>query len=129
MSDVLDFKRYATHMQQVCNTNINDMYRTFSEKSGNVLSLRVPTSGATVSEYFERMLASIEKYLLSGIARQRDMSKIALQSANDRLELNSINRIYKLLNIKVGIYFFSQSHCTGVPHNLFDNRLIDTGFC
>lgn len=26
------------HMQQVCNTNINDMYRTFSEKSGNVLS-------------------------------------------------------------------------------------------
>ncbi len=24
-------------MQQVCNTNINDMYRTFSEKSGNVL--------------------------------------------------------------------------------------------
>ena len=38
LSDVLDFKRYATHMQQVCNTNINDMYRTFSEKSGNVLS-------------------------------------------------------------------------------------------
>ena len=75
MSDVLDFKRYATHMQQVCNTNINDMYRTFSEKSGNVLSLRVPTSGATVSEYFEMMLASIEKYLLSDIARQRDMSK------------------------------------------------------
>ena len=37
LSDVLDFKRYATHMQQVCNTNINDMYRTFSEKSGNVL--------------------------------------------------------------------------------------------
>ncbi len=106
MSDVLDFKRYATHMQQVCNTNINDMYRTFSEKSGNVLFLRVPTSGVTVSEYFEMMLASIEKYLLSGIARQRDMSKIALQSANDRLELNSINRIYKLLNIKVGIYFF-----------------------
>lgn len=25
-------------MQQVCNTNINDMCRTFSEKSGNVLS-------------------------------------------------------------------------------------------
>ena len=24
-------------IQQVCNTNINDMYRTFSEKSGNVL--------------------------------------------------------------------------------------------
>ena len=61
--------------------------------------------GVVVSEYFEMMLASIEKYLLSDIARQRDMSKIALQSANDRLELNSINRIYKLLNIKVGIYF------------------------
>ena len=40
--------------------------------------LCVTTSGATVSEYFEMMLASIEKYLLSGIARQRDMSKIAL---------------------------------------------------
>ena len=129
MSDVLRFKRYATHMQQVCNTNINDMYRTFSEKSGNVLFLRVSTSGVAVSEYFEMMLASIEKYLLSDIARQRDMSKIALQSANDRLELNSINRIYKLLNIKVGIYFFGQSHSTGVPHNLLDNRLIDTGFC
>ena len=38
LSDVLCFRRYATHMQQVCNTNINDMYRTFSEKSGNVLS-------------------------------------------------------------------------------------------
>ena len=36
MSDVLDFKRYATHMQQVCNKEY-DMYRTFSEKSGNVL--------------------------------------------------------------------------------------------
>ena len=92
-------------MQQVCNTNINDMYRTFSEKSGNVL-LRVSTSGATDSEYVEMMLASIETYLLDGIARQRDMSKIALQSANgtDCLS-NSINRIYKLLNIKVGIYF------------------------
>lgn len=51
------------------------------------------------------MLASIEIYLLDGIARQRDMSKIALQSANDRLKLNLINRIYKLLYIKVGIYF------------------------
>lgn len=24
-------------MQHICSTNINDMYRTFSEKSGNVL--------------------------------------------------------------------------------------------
>ena len=68
--------------------------------------LRVSTSGVAVSEYFEMMLASIEKYLLSDIARQRDMSKIASQSANERLELNSINRIYKLLYIKVGIYLF-----------------------
>ena len=129
MSDVLDFKRYATHMQQVCNTNINDMYRTFSEKSGNVLFLRVPTSGALAVEYWMGVLALTDIYSADNIARQRDMSKIALQSANDRLKLNSINCIYKLLNIKVGIYFLSQSHCTGVPHNLLDNRLIDTGFC
>ena len=68
--------------------------------------LRVSTSGATDSEYVEMMLASIETYLLDGIARQRDMSKIASQSANDRLELYLINRIYKLLYIKVGIYLF-----------------------
>lgn len=67
--------------------------------------MRVSTSGATDSEYVEMMLASIETYLLDGIARQRDMSKIAWQSANDRLLQYSINRIYKLLNIKVGIYF------------------------
>ena len=61
---------------------------------GNVLFiLRVSTSGATDSEYVEMMLASIETYLLDGLARQRDMSKIALQSANDRLELYLINRI------------------------------------
>ena len=91
--------------------------------------LRVSTRGAADSEYIEMMLASIEIYLLDGIARQRDMSKIALQSANDRLKLNSINRIYKLLYIKVSIYFLSEGHCTGVPHNLFDNRLVNTGFC
>lgn len=72
-------------------------------------SLRVPTSGVAVSEYFEVMLASIEKYLLSDMACQRDMSKIALQSANSTdckiILLNLINRIYKLLHIKVGIYF------------------------
>lgn len=92
-------------MQQVCNKDY-DMYRTFSEQSGNVL-LRVSTSGATDSEYVEMMLASIETYLLDGIARQRDMSKIALQFANGTdCFLNSINRIYKLLYIKVGIYLF-----------------------
>lgn len=72
----------------------------------------VTTSGASDSEYLEMMLASIEKYLLGDIARHRDMSKIALQSANDRLKLNLINRIYKLLYIKVGIHFFGECHCT-----------------
>lgn len=43
--------------------------------------MRVSISGAADSEYFEMTLASIEKYLLSGIARQCDMSKIVLQSA------------------------------------------------
>ena len=76
-SDVLEFTSNATHMQQVCNKYINDMYRTFSEQSGNVLFfLRVSTSGAADSEYIEMMLASIEIYLLDDIARQRDMSKI-----------------------------------------------------
>ena len=51
------------------------------------------------------VLALTDKYSAANIARQRDMSKIALQSANDRLELNLINCIYKLLNIEVGIYF------------------------
>lgn len=94
-------------MQHICNKDY-DMYRTFfSRNTGECpLFLRVSTSGATDSEYVEMMLASIETYLLDGIARQRDMSKIASQSANgtDCLS-NSINRIYKLLNIKVGIYF------------------------
>ena len=43
--------------------------------------------------------------------------------------LNLINCIYKLLYIKVGVHFLSKCHCTGVPHNLFDNRLVNTGFC
>ena len=67
--------------------------------------MRVPTSGALAVEYCMGVLALTDIYSADNIARQRDMSKIAFQSANDRLELNSINRIYKLLNIKVGIYF------------------------
>lgn len=114
LSDVLEFTSNATHMQQVCNKDY-DMYRTFfSRNTGECpLFLRVSTSGATDSEYVEMMLASIETYLLDGIARQRDMSKIASQSANgtDCLS-NSINRIYKLLYIKVGIHFFGECHCT-----------------
>jgi len=46
-------------------------------------SYSITTSGAADSEYIEMMLASIEIYLLDDIARQRNMSKIALQSAND----------------------------------------------
>ena len=112
LSDVLEFTSNATHMQQVCNKDI-DMYRTFfSRNTGECPFLRVSTSGAADSEYIEMMLASIEIYLLYGIARQRDMSKIDLQSANDRLKLNLINRIYKLLYIKVGIHFLSECHCT-----------------
>lgn len=91
--------------------------------------MRVPTSGAFADEYWMGVLALTDIYSAANIARQRDMSKIALQSANDRLKLNSINRIYKLLYIKMGIYFLGECHCTGVPNNLFDNRLVNTGFC
>lgn len=37
LSNGLEITSYATHMQQECNKYINDMYRTFSEQSGNVL--------------------------------------------------------------------------------------------
>ena len=116
-------------MQHICNKYI-DMYRTFfSSDTGKCPFLHVSTSGAADSEYIEMMLASIEIYLLDGIARQRDMSKIALQSANGRLKLNLINRIYKLLYIKVGIYFLCGCHSPRVSHNFLNNRLINTGFC
>lgn len=89
--------------------------------------LRVTTSGALAVEYWMGVLALTDIYSADNIARQRDMRKIALQSANgtDCIS-NSINRIYKLLYIKVCVYFFGQSHSTRVPHNLFNNRLIDT---
>ncbi len=67
-------------MQHICSryaTKILICIGHFSvEILGNVLFLRVSTSGATDSEYVEMMLASIETYLLDVIARQRDMSKI-----------------------------------------------------
>lgn len=67
------------HMQHICSryaTKILICIGHFSvEILGNVL-LRVTISGASDSEYFEMMLASIEKYLLGDIARQHDMSKI-----------------------------------------------------
>lgn len=66
-------------MQHICSryaTKILICIGHFSvEILGNVL-LCVSRSGAADSEYIEMMLASIEIYLLDGIARQRDMSKI-----------------------------------------------------
>lgn len=66
LSDVLEFTSNATHMQQVCNKDI-DMYRTFFS---------------------------------------RDTGECPF------LCLNLINRIYKLLYIKVGIHFLCECHCT-----------------
>lgn len=63
--------RYATNISMICigHFSVRDYWKVS-------FFLRVTTSGATDSEYFEMMLASIEKYLLDDIARQRDMSKI-----------------------------------------------------
>ncbi len=55
--------KYATQISMIC---IGRFQRNLETSF-----LRVPTSGVTGSEYFEMMLASIEKYLLNGIARQR----------------------------------------------------------
>lgn len=75
--------------------------------------LRVTTSGALAVEYWMGVLALTDIYSADNIARQRDMSKIALQSANGTdCFLNLINRIYKLLYIKVGIHFLGECHCT-----------------
>ena len=113
LSDVLEFTSNATHMQQVCNKDI-DMYRTFfSRNTGECPFLRVSTSGALAVEYWMGVLALTDTYSTANIARQRDMSKIALQSANGiDCFLNLIKRIYKLLYIKEGIHFFGECHCT-----------------
>ena len=42
--------------------------------------------------------------------------------------LNLINRIYKLLYIKVCIYFFCECHCTRMTYNFFNNCLVNTSF-
>ena len=73
-------------MQHICNkyaTNISMICTGHFQSNLGMSFLRVTTSGAADSEYIEMMLASIEIYLLDDIARQRNMSKIALQSAND----------------------------------------------
>ncbi len=89
-SDVLEFTSNATHMQQVCNKDI-DMYRTFfSRDTGECPFLCVSTSGALAGEYW--------------------MGVLALTGTD--CFLNFINRIYKLLYIKVGIHFLGESHCT-----------------
>lgn len=75
-SDVLEFTSNATHMQQVCNKDI-DMYRTFfSRDTGECPFLRVSTSGAFAGEYWMGVLALTDTYSTANIARQRDMSKI-----------------------------------------------------
>lgn len=45
------------------------------------------------------------------------------------LALNLINRIDKLLHVKVCVDFLCQCHGSRVSHNLLDNRLIYTSFC
>ena len=95
-------------MQHICNkyaTRISMICIGHFQRNLGMSFLRVSTSGAFAGEYWMGVLALTDTYSAANIARQRDMSKIALQSANDRLELNLINCIYKLLNIKVGIYF------------------------
>ena len=99
----------SNDMQHICNryaTKIMICIGHFQSNLG-MSFLRVSTSGALTVEYWMGVLALTDIYSADNIARQRDMSKIASQSANDRLELYLINRIYKLLYIKVGIYFLS----------------------
>ena len=100
LSDVPDFKRYATRISMIC---IGHVQRNLGM---SFLFLRVPTSGALAVEYWMGVLALTDIYSAANRACQRDVSKIATQSANDRLELNSINRIYKFLYIKMGVYLF-----------------------
>ena len=76
LSDVLEFTSNATHMQQVCNKDI-DMYRTFfSSDTGECPFLHVSTSGAFAGEYWMGVLALTDIYSAANIAHQRDMSKI-----------------------------------------------------
>ena len=76
LSDVLGFTSNATHMQQVCNKDI-DMYRTFfGSDTGKCPFLCVSTSGAFAGEYWMGVLALTDTYSTANIASQRDMSKI-----------------------------------------------------
>ena len=76
LPDVLEFTSNATHMQQVCNKDI-DMYRTFfSRNTGECPFLRVSTSGAFAGEYWMGVLALTDTYSTANIARQRDIRRL-----------------------------------------------------
>ncbi len=96
-------------MQHICNkyaTRISMICIGHFQRNLGMSFLRVTTSGALAVEYWMGVLALTDIYSAANRACQRDVSKIATQSANDRLELNSINRIYKFLYIKMGVYLF-----------------------
>ena len=69
LPDVLEFTSNATHMQQVCNKDI-DMYRAFfSRNTGECPFLCVSTSGAFAGEYWMGVLALTDTYSTANIAR------------------------------------------------------------
>ena len=85
---MLEFTSNATHMQQVCNKDY-DMYRTFSEQSGNVLFiLRVSTSGATDSEYVEMILVSRDKLINVTYENEQMFAKVLAI-----VQINEYNRV------------------------------------
>ena len=70
MSDVLDFKWYATHMQQVCNTNIK-ICIGHSQRNLGVSFLCISTSLAIGIKCGEMLVTYIERYLLRDIEQRR----------------------------------------------------------
>lgn len=84
LSDVLEITSYATHMQQECNKYVNDMYRTFSEKSGNVLSCYI------------RLIASTKAYM-NVVTKE----KYSIESIQE--EIKPENRIGTLEQLEQGI--------------------------
>lgn len=74
-------------MQHICNkyaTGISMICIGHFQRNLGMSFLRVTTSGALAVEYWMGVLALTNIYSADNIARQRDMSRIALQSANDR---------------------------------------------
>ena len=72
--------KYATRISMICigHFSVSNYWKVS-------FLLRVPTSGALAVEYWMGVLALTDIYSADNIARQRDMSKIALQSANGRM--------------------------------------------